>query len=300
MSETQKNTSTTVERIIAKIDNDFNPDNSDWIPRVGAWCIDAMSQIDCLRTKRKKKKLTVKDRIAYSDVELDTSNMKVYDENCCEVKEAENCDCGGVNGCGCGSSSSSDESSEDEDESPFTGESTSEASTSNTKEFTPDTIDRVNTSNKQLYSSYAETVNDKTPYRWNVYNNASSSCSQGEHNYCVVDCDKLELNWDAKYIYVETEQVETKCSEQFGCELPVIPNNGLLIEALAYYCVYKMLCRGYKHPVFNLQASQYGTNPYYIWTQLKNEAKRSVRSGNVDDASKLFRSAFFIQTFDPR
>ena len=29
----------TVEHIIAKIDNDFNPDNSDWIPRVATWCI---------------------------------------------------------------------------------------------------------------------------------------------------------------------------------------------------------------------------------------------------------------------
>lgn len=43
---------TNIERIIAKIDNDFNPDNSDWIPRVAAWCIDAMSQIDVLPTEK--------------------------------------------------------------------------------------------------------------------------------------------------------------------------------------------------------------------------------------------------------
>ena len=61
-----------------------------------------------------------------------------------------------------------------------------------------------------------------------------------------------------------------------------------------------MLCRGYKHPVFNLNASQYGTNPYYIWTQLKEEAKRSVLNNNADDGSKLFRSNLFISTFDPR
>ena len=36
------NVNTNVEHIIAKIDNDFNPDNSDWIPRVGTWVIDAM------------------------------------------------------------------------------------------------------------------------------------------------------------------------------------------------------------------------------------------------------------------
>ena len=37
------NVNTSVERIIAKIDNDFNPDGSDWIPRVIAWTIDAMT-----------------------------------------------------------------------------------------------------------------------------------------------------------------------------------------------------------------------------------------------------------------
>ena len=75
----------------------------------------------------------------------------------------------------------------------------------------------------------------------------------------------------------------------------------MLIEAIAYYCMYKMLCRGYKHPVFNLNASQYGTNPYYMWNQLKDEAKRSVIAGVVDDAdADLFRSNLFVNTFDPR
>ena len=48
-------TNTNVERIIAKIDNDFNPDTSDWIPRVAAWSIDAMSQLKVLSTERKKR-----------------------------------------------------------------------------------------------------------------------------------------------------------------------------------------------------------------------------------------------------
>ena len=62
-----------------------------------------------------------------------------------------------------------------------------------------------------------------------------------------------------------------------------------------------MLCRGYKHPVFNLNASQYGTNPYYMWTTLKEEAKRSIANNvDINDASKLFRSNLFINTFDSR
>ena len=79
MSETLNNANTKIERIIAKIDNDFNPDNSDWIPRVGAWAIDAMSQIDALKTIKKRRKLNVKERIAYSPCAIDKDNLKVFD-----------------------------------------------------------------------------------------------------------------------------------------------------------------------------------------------------------------------------
>lgn len=276
----QNNVNTNVERIIAKIDNDFNPDNSDWIPRVGAWCIDAMSQLNILRTKRKKIKLTVSDKIAYSDCPINT-NIKVYDENGCEIKEIND----SSNKC-CNSPSMGDSSNEN----------------NIVTEITPNTINVVNTS-KNNSSNYvvAETINDKYPFRYNVHHYVIGNNNEEEHNYVLVGSNKIELNFDTDYIYVETEYIETVCSELFGCELPVIPNNGLLIEAIAYYCMYKMLCRGYKHPVFNLNASQYGTNPYYMWTTLKEEAKRSIANNvDINDASKLFRSNLFINTFDSR
>lgn len=281
MSVMLNNVSTNVERIIAKIDNDFNPDNSDWIPRVGAWCIDAMSQLNVLRTKRKRRKITVKDRIAYSNCPINNTNIKIYDSNSCEVKEAGESQC-------C-------------DNFPSTGESASGTS-GIVAELTPDTVDIINTGHSNS-SNYvlAETKNDKYPFRYNIHHYALGDNNTQERNYVLVDCDKIEINFDAEYIFVETEYVETVCSDLFNCELPVIPNNGLLIEAIVYYCIYKMLCRGYKHPVFNLNASQYGTNPYYIWNQLKEEAKRSIINGNIDDnIDDIWRSNFFINTFDPR
>lgn len=38
----------------SKIENDFNPDNSDWIPRVAAWTIDAMAQLKVFNTIKNK------------------------------------------------------------------------------------------------------------------------------------------------------------------------------------------------------------------------------------------------------
>lgn len=282
MSVTLNKTNTNVERIIAKIDNDFNPDNSDWIPRVGAWCIDAMSMIDCLCLERKKVKLAVKDRIATSSCPIDNNNIKVYDSNGCKIKETkeaqDECDClstGGV---------------------PKSGTTELSASaglyeTNNPIATAPDYL-------------VAETLNaDKEwpgRYRINEYNLGQDNTK--ERNYVLADCNKIELNFDTDCIVIEYDAVKTE-STSLGYELPVIPNNGVLIEALVYYCMYKMLCRGYKHPVFNLQASQYGTNPYYIWTQIKEEARRSVLANRFDsdeDITKILRSNFYINTFDSR
>ena len=61
---------TNIDRIIAKIDNDFNPDNSDWIPRVGAWVHDGLGLLNISMTKKVKEKFVVKDRIAYNKCEF--------------------------------------------------------------------------------------------------------------------------------------------------------------------------------------------------------------------------------------
>lgn len=271
-------TNTNLEHIIAKIDNDFNPDNSDWIPRVAAWCIDAMSQLNVLRTEKKKIKVPVKDRIAYSNCPINETKIKVYDDNNCEIKEANSsgCKCNGIP----------------------TGSLASE--TSNIKLSNTTTV--VKTGNKEVPNVIANNINDKYPHRYNVVPYVLNSNSSQEHNYVLVDCNKLELNYDTDFIYIETEVIKTEHSDIYGCELPVVPNNGILIEAITNYCMYKMLTRGYNHPVFNLNASQYGTNPYYIWTQLKEEAKRSIINDEVNagDSSKLFRSNFYIETFDSR
>lgn len=273
----QNNINTSVERIIAKIDNDFNPDNSDWIPRVGAWCIDAMSQLDVLRTQRSRKKLIVKDGIAYSECPLNNEYLKVFDSDGCEIKKATASEC-------CGNS-------------PSTGESTSETSGLINK-VTPNTVNIVNTG-KDEDVVVGETINGY-PARYNIH--MIKKQQPISKNYVIVDCNKLEINFESNFIYIETDVIETAYSDIYGCELPVIPNNGLLIEAIAYYCIYKMICRGYKHPVFNLHASQYGTNPYHEWNVLKDQAKRSVINKSFDEnnASKLFRSNLFIDIFDPR
>ena len=54
-----------VETIIARLDNDFNIMSSDYIPRVGAWCIDAMNEMGILQYEEKETTVDVVDRVAY-------------------------------------------------------------------------------------------------------------------------------------------------------------------------------------------------------------------------------------------
>lgn len=279
-----------LERIIAKIDNDFNPDNSDWIPRVGAWCLDAMGMLGAIKTVRKKIKLEVNDRIAQSPCPINDKNIKVYDKNGCEVEEMEEKTC-------C-------------NDVPSTGECNSLEQNS-ASDFTDnieisDTIHLYDTESpiaKAPDYLVAETILvDKSwpgRYRINEYNYGTQNKTK---NYVLVGDCKLELNFDTNYICIEYDAIQTQ-KDSNGFEVPVIPNNALLIEAIVYFCMYKMLCRGYKHPVFNLQASQYGTNPYYIWTVLKEQARRSVIADEIDsdeNISKLLRSNMYIESFDPR
>ena len=280
MSDRIKEDNISIEQIIAKIDNDFNPDNTDWIPRVAAWVSDALSQMNVLLTKRKRIKIPITNKIGISPYNL--TNAIIYD--CCgnRIPEAT----AGAGDCLCSSSTGEGEESE-----------TTEPSGATTTEITNN--EDTNEASDHVVS---EQINGQYPARYNVYE-YYLDCKE-LRNYVLIDNNKIELNFNTNCVQAEFDYIQTEMSSTYGCELPVIPNNGVLLEALTYFCMYKMLTRGYKHPVMNLAASQYGTNPYYMWLQLKEQAKRSIVNDKIDrdiaDNSRMFRSGLYIDTFDPK
>ena len=280
MSDRIKADNISIEQIIAKIDNDFNPDNTDWIPRVAAWVSDALSQMNVLLTKRKRIKIPITNKIGISPYNL--TNAVIYD--CCgnRIPEAT----AGARDCSCSSSTGEGEQSE-----------TTEPSGATTTEITNN--EDANEASDHVVS---EQINGQYPARYNVYEYYLGY--KDPRNYVLIDNNKIELNFNTNCVQAEFDYIQTEMSSTYGCELPVIPNNGVLLEALTYFCMYKMLTRGYKHPVMNLAASQYGTNPYYIWLQLKEQAKRSIVNDKIDrdiaDNSRMFRSGLYIDTFDPK
>lgn len=241
-----------LQRLIGKIDNDFNIDNSDWIPRVGAWVIDALSQMKCLPMEYKKRELDVIDRVAIFPCTLNARDIRVFDSNGCEIKSE-----GELAGCAC------------DDSILPTG----------------------------------EVIAITNPHADNQYQTTevASISRQNGRSYVLVDNNKIDLNFDTDKIIVKSYEVATYHDDYYNCDVPYIYDNGLLLEALAWYCLFKMLSRGYKHQVYSLASGQPYLNPYQQWINLKPKAAAAVKidlgRGTDRDGWNNF---FYNSTFLPR
>lgn len=241
-----------LQRLIGKIDNDFNIDNSDWIPRVGAWVIDALSQMKCLPMEYKTRELQVVDKVAIFPCTINAKDIKVFDGNGCEIKSA-----GEITGCNCDDSISS------------TG-------------------------------GFIAVTNPAADNQFQTTEIAAIRPISGR-SYVLVDNNKIDLNFDTDKIIVKSYEVATYFDEYYNCEVPYIYDNGTLLEALAWYVLYKMLSRGYKHQVYSLASGQPYLNPYQQWMMLKPKATTAVKidlgRGTDKDGWNNF---FYNSTFLPR
>lgn len=240
-----------LDRLIGKVDNDFNISESDWIPRVAAWTIDALSQMKLLPMERKKRILDVKERIAIFPCTLNAKEIKVYDSNGCEIRELNSSTCN----CNSGLNSNNTNSSEI-------------------------AVFRPNGNNPVNSMKVGRIINP-----------------DANRNF-VIAGNNIELNFDADSIVVESYETATYYDEYYDCEVPYIYENGILLEALAWYILFKYLSRGSKHQVYDLKSSSPVTNPFLQWNNLKSKAIASVK--NEIYTADGWRNFFYNSTFDPR
>lgn len=238
-----------ISRLIGKIDNDFNINESDWIPRVAAWVIDALSQMKVLPMERKRRVLEVSERIAQFPCCINADEIKVYDKNGCEISQLNS-----NSSCGC---------------------------SINVDNYSPQEIAVIDDNNKSgvNFMSVGTIVNNSN------------------RNF-VLQGNNIELNFDTDKIIVETLEVATYYDEYYDCEVPYIYDDGLLLEALAWYCLFKYLSRGSKHTIYDLKSTNAVINPYMQWQALKVKAANSVKIKLNQD--KGWRSFFYNSAFTPR
>ena len=239
-----------LSRLIGKIDNDFNISESDWIPRVADWTIDALSQMQVLPMERKRRKLEVSNRVAQFPCMINAKELRVYDKHGCEIMELNN-----DNSCGCSKSSKT----------------------------MPQEIAVIDDTNKTGI---------------NFMTVGTVVTSNRNHNF-VLDGNNIELNFDTDEIEVESYETATYFDEYYQCQVPYIYDNGLLLEALAWYCLFKYLSRGSKHQVYSLSSPNQVLNPYIQWSILKPKAMASVKIA-ISRSSDGWNNFFYNSTFLPR
>lgn len=238
-----------ISRLIGKIDNDFNISESDWIPRVAAWVIDALSQMKVLPMERKRRVLEVSERIAQFPCCINADEIKVYDKNGCEISQLDN-----NSSCGCNIEVNS---------------------------YSPQEIAVIDDNNKSGVN----------------FMNVGTVVNNSNRNF-VLQGNNIELNFNTDKIIVETLEVATYYDKYYDCEVPYIYDDGLLLEALAWYCLFKYLSRGSKHTIYDLKSTNAVINPYMQWQALKVKAANSVKIKLNQD--KGWRSFFYNSTFIPR
>lgn len=212
-----------LDRLIGKIDNDFNISESDWIPRVAAWTIDALSQLNVLPMEKKVRTLEVSERVAHFPCTINSKEIKIFNKGI----EIPVFDKNKV--CGC---------------------------------------------NKNI--------------------------EEVKGNYFLLDKnDNIILGFDTDEIQVESYEVATYHDEYYNCDCPYIYDDGKLLEALEWYCLFKYLSRGSKHQVYSLTSPNPVINPFTQWNNLKNKAAISVKNKLSQDTSG-WNNFFYNFTFLPR
>lgn len=242
------NNQLTLQRLIGKVDNDFNIGESDWIPRVAAWTIDALSQMKVLPMERKRRTLEVSDRIAQFPCTLNAEEISIYDSNGYEISaynKYKNC--------------------------------SRKRNNSSTGEQIAVTIPNV-------------------PNGWET-TQVANIITNTDKNF-VLDGNNIILNFDTDTIDIESLEVATYYDEYYDCECPYIYDDGLLLEALSWYILYKYLSRGSKHTVYSLQSNSPVVNPFIQWNTLRPKAMASVK-GKLGSA-KGWNNFFYNSTFLPR
>ena len=243
------NNQLTLQRLIGKIDNDFNISESDWIPRVAAWTIDALSQMKVLPMKRKRRKLEVSNRIAQFPCTINAEELRVFDSNGVEIpafNREKDCKC--------------------------------------PKSTSPSTWGQI------------AITNPKAPNGWETTQVADIVNPNGRN--FILDGNNIDLSFDTDSITVETFEVATYHDDYYDCECPYIYDDGLLLEALAWYCMFKYLSRGSKHPVYDLKSPSPATNPFIQWNTLRPKAAASVKGKLAN--TEGWNNFFYNSTFLPR
>jgi len=81
---------------------------------------------------------------------------------------------------------------------------------------------------------------------------------------------------------IHYKKLPTVFDDELKHEVPLIPDNEKVLFACEWYVLYRILVRGYKHPVFNLANNNPELNPAKQWRLWASKASNSISALNKD------------------
>lgn len=256
-----------IQRLVGKVDNDFNISESDWIPRVAAWVIDALSQMKVLPMEKKRRTLEVSERIALFPCEITSEELKIFDKYGNEISDGAYDKCSNLN------------------------------KGSNNPNSCNCALPTISSTGGQYQTIGVTDPTAKDSAAATILGTVVPSTA---NHIFYLNGNSIELNFDTDFIIVESYEVATYHDDYYDCEVPYIYDNGTLLEALSWYILFKYLSRGSKHPVYDLKSPSPYTNPFAQWTNLKSKAKTSVLNDMSKGNDDGWNNFFYNSTFLPR
>lgn len=104
----------------------------------------------------------------------------------------------------------------------------------------------------------------------------NNEVNQYEHNYYYVVPNYIKYNFESGWVHLYYDSFPLD-----DCNLPLVPDVYEFEEAVSFYIIYKLLSRGYSHPVWNIQTA------YQMYRDYEARAKNRFKAPTRDDHKTL-------------
>ena len=136
--------------------------------------------------------------------------------------------------------------------------------------------------NTKEYDDSGNLISSSTDYDNRMLNTDDAT----GHWYSPLNNNYFETSFDSDTVRVHYKRYPI---DEDG--LPYIPDDENIKMASAFYILYMMLSRGYKHPVYQIGHSKDELNPYKMWGMYSDKARNTI-SQLDDDQRELYHQLF--------
>jgi len=93
-------------------------------------------------------------------------------------------------------------------------------------------------------------------------------------------------------------KLATVYDNEIKMTIPMVPDNEKILKAVEFYILFRVIARGYKHPVYTLNSHLSSNNPSKLWEKWRLKARNSAIS--VDhEAAEIHRRISASMLLDP-